>query len=134
MTFEAIRGSDFDGSPVNIAQNRDAAGLLYRGVDIFSPDVLPIIPVQLTATGVVIPAVSGRRIRIMSLVLSAALGGNVRLSSGSSPAAGRIYIPANETVVINCMYGFFDTGVGDNFTLELTTINNLGVYGSYRLI
>lgn len=133
MALVGVAGSNRTGDPINLAMVRGDDGLDRRAVAINDPDVLRFAS-NLTATGTVINATTGRRILLLSLYLSSADAGFVRLVSGTTIGAGRIHFAANQFISLADANGFWLGGSGELFGLELNTITNLGIFGTYKLV
>jgi len=92
--------------------------------------------VNLTAAGDVIPAVSGKKIRVMSLILSASQAGSIKFQTdAAADVTGQMYAGANEAIAISNPLGLFDTGTGEKLNAVVTwdaTTGTIGLTLGYR--
>jgi hypothetical protein len=135
MAFQTISGSDRSNNPVNVAASVNAAGQVFRGVDVFSPD-LKVLHKQLTASGAVIPAVAGQIIYVEGIILSSPTAGTVQFSSigPSTTLAPAIVHLQSQTPLVLSVAPLFIAPVGEAFGISLSGIASLGVIVQYRML
>jgi hypothetical protein len=92
---------------------------------------------NLSASADVLTAVSGKKLRVMSLVISTSAAGSIKFQSdAATDVSGNIYIPANGTVSIANPLGLFQSAsTGDKINAVVTwtaTAGTIGLTLGYR--
>ena len=104
--------------------------------DTFSSEVkfATVAQASATATSDLVTAVSAKKLRVLSMTLSADAACSVKFETGSSAAtiAQSIYLPVNGTVTQSCDLGLFETATGDKLMINKTGTANVSVTISYR--
>jgi len=104
--------------------------------DTFSNDIKFATAAQdaATATSDLVSAVSAKKLRVLSLTLSADAACSVKFETGASAAtiAESIYLPVNGTVTQASELGIFETSLGDKLMINKTGSANITVSISYR--
>lgn len=96
-------------------------------------DELKFAASTITASADSIPAVSGKKLRVMSLVLSASAACTLKFqTNATSDVSGTFYLPANGTINISNPLGLFETDAGEKLNIVQTGTANVGVSISYR--
>tara|TARA_Y100000022_G_scaffold199892_1_gene213541 strand:+ start:1730 stop:2143 length:414 start_codon:yes stop_codon:yes gene_type:complete len=104
--------------------------------DTFSNDIKFATAAQdaATATSDLVVAVSAKKLRVLSLTVSADAACSVKFETGASAAtiAESLYLPVNGTVTQASELGLFETGLGDKLMINKTGSANITVSISYR--
>ena len=104
--------------------------------DTFSGEVkfATLAQASATATSDLVPAVSSKKIRVLSLALSAETACSVKFETGASAStiAESFYLPDNGTVTLSSELGLFETASGDKLMIAKTGSANVSVSISYR--
>lgn len=129
----SVKGQDKSGDDVKIGGSKDSADVFYRGVDLYSPD-MKFAWVDLTATGNIIPLVSGKKFRVYSLTLSASAPLTVQLFSASTQIGGTIHMAADRPICITSVMGLTETAVGEALRAVIAGVGTVGVMATYREI
>lgn len=134
MSLSYVTGRDADGDPVKVGGFANATDtIFFRGVDVYSPDVL-FAKADLTTTGsTVVAAVAGKKIRVLSLTLSSTVTNDVQLTSNSTNISGTINIAARAPMVLSSLVGLFETASGEALKVTFSGAS-LGVTLTYRLV
>jgi len=104
--------------------------------DTFSNDIKFATAAQdaVTATSDLVAAVSAKKLRVLSLTVSADAACSVKFETGASAAtvAESLYLPINGTVTQASELGLFETALGDKLMINKTGSANITVSISYR--
>ena len=104
--------------------------------DTFSNDIKFATAAQdaATATSDLVVAVSAKKLRVLSLTVSADAACSVKFETGASAAtiAESLYLPVNGMVTQASELGLFETGLGDKLMINKTGSANITVSISYR--
>lgn len=96
-----------------------------------------ILSAQAEASGNtdIVTAVSGYKIRVLGLVVSASAACSVRFQTGGSGnLSPNFRIPSGDTVTIANSLGLFETTTGDKLNAVLSGTANYGILCTYRLV
>jgi len=134
----ALYGRDANGNDAYIRGT--GAGSTTDGYltfhDVFSDEVKFATVTQLAATltSDLVAAVSSKKIRVLSLTISAAAACSVKFETGASAAvvAESLYLPDNGTVSMSSELGLFETATGDKLMINKTGAADITVTVSYR--
>jgi hypothetical protein len=130
----ALFGRDANGNDAYIEASGDgttASGFVTYH-DTFTRS-LKFRAVNLTASGDVIPAVAGAKLRVMSLLISASAACSLKFQTdAAADVSGTIYIPANGTVSISNPLGLFEADTSDKLNAVLSGTANVGITLGYR--
>ena len=130
----SLYGRDANGADAYIRASGTSVSTdgLVTFHDTFSND-FKSVGTNITASGDVVALVSSKKLRVMSLTLSASAACNVQFrSGGSTNLTGKIYIPINGTVHLSNVLGLFQSASGEKLDVVLTGTANVGVSLSYR--
>lgn len=130
----ALYGRDANGNDAYIKAS--GTGAVESGFvtyhDAFSDDI-KFASATLTASGDVIAAVAGTKLRVLSMCLSSDAACSVKFQTdASSDLTGEFYLPANGISTFSNPLGLFETAAGDKLNLVLTGTASVGVTVSYR--
>ena len=104
--------------------------------DTFSSEIkfATVAQASATATTDLVAAVATKKLRVLSLTISADAACSVKFETGSSAAtiAQSIFLPINGTVTQACELGLFETASGDKLMINKTGAANVTVTVSYR--
>lgn len=130
----ALYGRDANGNDAYIEAS--GTGAITSGFvtyhDTFTRD-LKFTAANLTASADVIPAVSGAKLRVMSLLISADAACSLKFQGdATADLTGEIYIPANGTVALSNPLGLFEADASDKLNAVLTGTANVGLTLGYR--
>ena len=115
-------GSGTAGSPYSTVHDTVAFGLLSAQVDG-------------AASADVVAAVSGYKVRVLGLALTADAPCSLRFQTGASGnLTPRLRVPSGNTVTMSNDLGLFDTTAGDKLNVVLSGTANYGVLCTYRLV
>jgi len=115
-------GSGTASSPYSTVHDTVAFGLLSAQVDG-------------SASADVVAAVSGYKVRVLGLALTADAPCSLRFQTGGSGnLTPRLRVPSGDTVTIANAMGLFDTTAGDKLNVVLSGTASYGVLCTYRLI
>jgi hypothetical protein len=85
---------------------------------------------NLTASADVLTAVVGKKLRVMSLLLSASVSASIKFQSDASDdVTGLIYIPASGVVSVSNPLGLFQTDTSDKLNAVITWTGSAGTIG-----
>lgn len=130
----ALYGRDANGADAYIRAS-GTSGVTEGFVtfhDTFTND-LKQIALDLSASGDVAAAVSAKKLRVMSVTLSADAACNVQFQTGATDnVSGKVYLAANGTVHLTNQLGLFETDVGEKLNAVITGTANVGLSLSYR--
>lgn len=130
----ALYGRDANGNDAYIEASGDgttASGFVTYH-DTFTRS-LKFAAVNLTASGDVIPAVAGAKLRVMSLLISADAACSLKFQTdAATDITGEIYLPANGTVTLSNPLGLFEADTSDKLNAVLTGTANVGITLGYR--
>lgn len=85
---------------------------------------------NLTASADVLTAVAGKKLRVMSLLLSASAAGSIKFQSDAADdVTGLIYLPASGVVSLSNPLGLFQTDTADKLNAVLTWTGSAGTIG-----
>lgn len=92
-----------------------------------------VISESSSGNNLIVNGVSGKKIRVLSYVLSAGGGVNAKWVSGTTPdLSGLLYISLNGGFVSGyCPVGHFETGVGADLNLNLSSAVAVGGHLTY---
>jgi len=130
----ALFGRDANGNDAYIeaSGNGTTTSGFVTYHDAFTRD-LKFKAVNLTASGDVIPAVAGAKLRVMSLLISASAACSLKFQTDATQdVSGTLYIPANGTVSISNPLGLFEADSSDKLNAVLTGTANVGITIGYR--
>lgn len=130
----ALYGRDANGNDAYIRGT--GTGSLTDGYvtahDPFTSD-LKFVGTTVTASGDLIPAVTGSKLRVLSVALSADASCSIKFQSDAvSDISGTFYLPAEGTVCISNAIGLFETSSGDKLSFIQVGAANVGVSIGYR--
>ena len=92
-------------------------------------------PFSLSASGDIITAVTGSKIRVVSLLITASAAITVKFQrAGTTDLTGALYLPANGSISISNPLGLFETGTGERLNAVLTGTGTYTGFVTYRLI
>ena len=104
--------------------------------DTFSSEIKfsTIAQASATTTSDLVTAVAAKKLRVLSLTVSADAACSVKFETGASAStiAESIYLPVNGTVTQSCDLGLFETASGDKLMINKTGAANITVTISYR--
>lgn len=130
----ALFGRDANGNEAYIEASGDGTAtsgfVTYH--DTFTRD-LKFRAVNLTATGDVIGAVAGAKLRVLSLMVSSDAACSLKFQADDTvDVSGEIYLPANGTVALSNPIGLFETDASDKLNVVITGTANVGLTLGYR--
>lgn len=100
--------------------------------DAFTRD-LKFVAVNLTASGDVIAAVGGAKLRVMSLLISADAACSLKFQTdASTDVTGNIYVPASGTISLSNALGLFEADASEKLNVVITGTANVGFTVGYR--
>jgi hypothetical protein len=130
----ALFGRDANGNDAYIEASGDgttASGFVTYH-DTFTRN-LKFAAVNLTASGDVIAAVAGAKLRVMSLLISSDAACSLKFQTdAAADISGEIYLPANGTVTLSNPLGLFEADTSDKLNAVLTGTANVGITLGYR--
>lgn len=89
----------------------------------------------LSASGLVLAGVAGRKIRARKVYLNALASTNVKFQSNSSDISATFFLASNGGAVLpESDSGWFETGVGEALNLTMTISTSVGVQIDYVLV
>jgi hypothetical protein len=132
----ALYGRDANGNDAYIeAAGSGTLASPYASVHDLRAYGLLSAQVDGSASADVVAAVSGYKVRVLNLALSASAACSLRFQTGGSGnLSHRIRIPSGDTVVLGNDLGLFDTVAGDKLNVVLSGVADYGVTCSYRLV
>lgn len=115
-------GSGTASSPYSTVHDAVAFGLLSAQVDG-------------AASADVVTAVSGYKVRVLGLALTADAPCSLRFQTGGSGnLTPRLRVPSGSTITISNDLGLFETTASDKLNVVLSGVANYGVLCTYRLV
>lgn len=132
----ALYGRDANGNDAYIRAT--GAGSTSDGFitfhDVFSNDIR-FRAVDLSASGDVLPAVAGVKLRVVSYTISVSAACTVQFQSDEvDDITGTFHLAANEVVSVNNPLGAFETDTGDKLNVVITGAADVGITLSYRQV
>ena len=91
-------------------------------------------PINITSSGntIIIPAISSKIFRIISILFSSSLSRNVQLQSGSTIVIPNLNLGSNFPYFINAYPGYImDTTIGQAFIINYSGSGTLGGFVNY---
>lgn len=130
----ALYGRDANGADAYIRGT--GAGTTADGYltfhDVFS-DEIKFASATLTASGDLVTAVAGSKIRVISLTLSSSAACTVQFqSNATTDISGLFTLPADGLAHASSEFGLFETSSGHKLNAVLTGTVSVGVTLSYR--
>jgi len=96
-------------------------------------DELKFSSSTISASADVITAVAGKKLRVMSLVVSASAACTLKFQTdATTDVSGTFYLPANGTISVSNPLGLFETDSGEKLNIIQTGTADVGVSISYR--
>lgn len=130
----ALYGRDANGNDAYIEASGD--GTTSSGFvtyhDTFTRN-LKFAAINLSASGDVIAAVAGAKLRVMSLLISADAACSLKFQTdAASDVTSEIYLPANGTISLSNALGLFEADTSDKLNAVITGTANVGITVGYR--
>jgi len=132
----ALYGRDANGNDAYIeAAGSGTLAAPYATVHDLQAYGLSSAQIDASGNSDVVASVSGYRVRVLSLALSASAACSLRFQTGGSGnITPRLRIPSGNTITVSSDLGLFDTVRGDKLNVILSGVAEYGVLCTYRLI
>jgi len=132
----ALYGRDANGNDAYIRAggNGTTSDGFVTFHDVFSTNIR-FRAVDLSASGDVIPAVAGVKLRVVSYTISVDAACTVQFQSDEvDNITGAFALAANQVVTVNSPLGAFETDTGDKLNVVITGAANVGITLAYRQV
>jgi hypothetical protein len=132
----ALYGRDANGNDAYLnAAGSGTAGSPYSTIHDLVAFGLQSSQLEGSASADVVAAVSGYKVRVLGLALTADAACSLRFQTGGSGnLTPRLRVMSGDTVDLSNAMGLFETAIGDKLNVVLSGTANFGVLCSYRLV